>query len=66
METIYGEVWYRAGDHQTVRPVPVMVGKKKDEMKRPEDFYRILDLVLGESVMPPLAETGCHLPSYGA
>ena len=31
--SIYGEVYYRAGDHQMVRPVPVMVGKKPDEMK---------------------------------
>jgi branched-chain amino acid transport system substrate-binding protein len=61
VDSIYGKVWYRAGDHQMVRPVPVMVGKKPNEMKGPEDYYRILELVPGEQVMPPLAETGCHM-----
>jgi ABC-type branched-subunit amino acid transport system substrate-binding protein len=64
VNSIYGEVWYRAGDHQMVRPVPVMVGKKANEMKGPDDFYRIIDLVPGEQVMPPLNETGCHLQPY--
>jgi branched-chain amino acid transport system substrate-binding protein len=66
VDSIYGEVWYRAGDHQMVRPVPVMVGKKPDEMKGPEDYYRILELAPGERVMPPLSETGCHLQPYSA
>lgn len=66
VDTIYGEVWYRAGDHQMVRPVPVMVGKTKSEMKGPEDYYRIVELVAGEKVMPPLAETGCHMPPITA
>ncbi len=66
VDTIYGEVWYRAGDHQMVRPVPVMVGKTKAEMKSSDDYYRIIELVPGEKVMPPLAETGCHMPSLEA
>ena len=48
VNSIYGEVYYRAGDHQMVRPVPVMVGKKPNEMKGPNDFFRIVDLVPGE------------------
>lgn len=66
VNSIYGDVWYRAGDHQMVRPVPVMVGKKPDEMEGPEDFYRIVELVPGEQVLPPLSETGCTLPPYQA
>jgi branched-chain amino acid transport system substrate-binding protein len=66
VDTIYGEVWYRAGDHQMVRPVPVMVGKTPSEMKGPDDYYRIVELVAGEKVMPPLAETGCHMPPITA
>lgn len=62
VDSIYGEVYYRAGDHQLVRPVPVVVGKTPDEMKGPEDFYRIVDLVPGEQTLPPLAETGCKMP----
>jgi branched-chain amino acid transport system substrate-binding protein len=64
VNSIYGEVYYRAGDHQLVRPVPVMVGKKPNEMKGPEDYYRVLELVPGEQVLPPLAEIGCHMPPY--
>ena len=48
VNSIYGEVYYRAGDHQMVRPVPVMVGKKPNEMKGPDDFFQVLDLVPGE------------------
>ena len=66
MNSIYGEVYYRGGDHQMVRPVPVMVGKKPSEMKGPEDFYQILELVPGEQVLPPLAETGCKMPDINA
>jgi len=66
VNTIYGEVYYRAGDHQLVRPVPVMVGKKPDEMKGKEDYFRIIELVPGEQTLPPLAETGCKMPGYGA
>ena len=66
VNSIYGEVWYRAGDHQMVRPVPVMVGKKTNEMKGPEDYYNILELVPGDQVLPPLNETGCHLQPYQA
>jgi len=66
VNSIYGEVYYRAGDHQMVRPVPVVVGKKPNEMKGPEDFYRIVDLVPGEQVLPPLGQTGCKMPDIGA
>ena len=62
VNSIYGEVYYRAGDHQMVRPVPVMVGKKPSEMKSPDDFFQILELVPGEQVLPPLDRTGCKMP----
>ncbi len=64
LNSIYGEVYYRAGDHQLVRPVPVMVGNKPDEMKGSEDYYRVLELVPGDQVLPPLDQTGCHLQPY--
>jgi len=66
IDTIYGTVWYRAGDHQMVRPVPVMIGKKPAQMNGADDYYRIVELVAGETVMPPLAEAGCHMPSVAA
>jgi ABC-type branched-subunit amino acid transport system substrate-binding protein len=65
VNSIYGEIYYRAGDHQLVRPVPVMVGKKPNEMKSPDDFFQVLQLVPGEQVLPPLAETGCKMSAIG-
>ncbi|HUN40660.1 MAG TPA: substrate-binding protein [Acetobacteraceae bacterium] len=63
-ETSLGKVYYRAGDHQMVRPVPVVVGKAPSAMKNPEDFYDVVGVVPGEQVMQPLDETGCHMGSY--
>lgn len=63
-DSTLGKVWYRAGDHQQVRPVPVVVGKAPSAMKNPDDFYDVVDVVPGEQVMPPLDITGCHLGSY--
>jgi ABC-type branched-subunit amino acid transport system substrate-binding protein len=64
--SIYGDVYYRAEDHQMVRPVPVMVGKKPNEMQSPDDFFRIVELVPGEQVLPPIPETGCKMPDINA
>ena len=49
-----------------VRPVPIVVGKKPDEMKDKEDFYKIVEIVPGEQTMEPLKDTGCKMPGYGA
>lgn len=57
-----GEVWYRAEDHQQVRAVPVVVGKKPSEMRNPEDFYTILAMTPGPEVMP--TDSGCKMPGY--
>ena len=65
VDSIYGKVWYRAGDHQMVRPVPVVVGKTPAEMKGKEDYFKIVEIVPGEKTMPPLSATGCHMPGYG-
>lgn len=66
VNSIYGEVYYRADDHQLVRPVPVMVGKKPNEMKNANDFFRIVELVAGEQALPPVSETGCKMPDIKA
>lgn len=63
-ETTVGKVWYRAEDHQLVRPVCILQGKAASEMKNPEDFYRIVDVVPGEKLLPPPGMFGCHLGSY--
>ena len=63
-ETSLGKVYYRAGDHQLVRPVPVVIGKATSAMKNPDDFYDVVDVVAGEQLLQPLDETGCHMGSY--
>src|SRR5579875_3577740 len=59
-----GSVHYRAGDHQLVRPVPVVVGKSRNEMQNKDDWFRVVDIVPADKVMQPLAETSCKMPSY--
>jgi branched-chain amino acid transport system substrate-binding protein len=63
-DSALGKIWYRAEDHQEVRPVPVVVGKAPAAMRNPEDFYDVVELVPGEQVMPPIGMFGCHLGSY--
>lgn len=62
VELSLGKVYYRAGDHQQVRPVPVLLGKKPAEMQGKDDFFSVVEVVPGESVMQPLELTTCKLP----
>jgi len=66
VDTIAGQVWFRAEDHQGVTPVPVLQGNSKSEMKGSEDFFKIVEIVPGEALLEPLAEVGCHMPSLTA
>lgn len=63
-DSTLGKVWYRAEDHQEVRPVPVVLGKARAAMENPDDFYDVLEVVPGEQVMPPIGMFGCRLGSY--
>jgi ABC-type branched-subunit amino acid transport system substrate-binding protein len=62
LELTLGPVHYRAGDHQLVRPVPVVVGKKRSAMRNRDDWFQVVDIVPGNAVMAPLGETGCKMP----
>ncbi|MCG6204800.1 ABC transporter substrate-binding protein [Rhodopseudomonas sp. HC1] len=62
--TTIGKVYYRAEDHQMVRPIPILRGKKPAEMKHKEDFYDIVEIVDGESVMNSPDFFGCKLGPY--
>ena len=59
-----GPVWYRAEDHQMVRPVPIVVGRKASEMKDKDDDYDIIDVVSGEDCINPVEALGCKLGPY--
>jgi ABC-type branched-subunit amino acid transport system substrate-binding protein len=63
-ETSLGKVWYRAEDHQLVRPVPVVVGKAASAMQNPDDFYDVVEVVPGENLLQPIDQTGCHMGAY--
>jgi ABC-type branched-subunit amino acid transport system substrate-binding protein len=63
-DSTLGPVYYRAGDHQLVRPMPVVVGKAPGEMKNPDDYFTVLDVLPGAEMVPPLDQTGCKLGSY--
>jgi ABC-type branched-subunit amino acid transport system substrate-binding protein len=63
LELSLGKVYYRAGDHQQVRPVPVLLGKKPADMQGKDDFFSVVEVVPGESVMQPLDQTNCKLPA---
>jgi hypothetical protein len=57
-------VHFRAADHQLVRPVIIVRGKKPSDMKNPEDYWEVLEVVPGESVMQPADAFGCNLGDY--
>jgi ABC-type branched-subunit amino acid transport system substrate-binding protein len=56
-----GEVWWRAADHQLVRPVMVVKGKKQADMKNDQDYYDIVEVVPGEGIMQDPSAFGCKL-----
>jgi branched-chain amino acid transport system substrate-binding protein len=60
-QTTVGEVYWRAEDHQLVRPVFVQRGKKPADMRNPEDYFDTLEVVPGSKILQPLDTTGCKL-----
>jgi ABC-type branched-subunit amino acid transport system substrate-binding protein len=64
IETTIGKVHWRASDHQLVRPVFIIRGKAKNDMKSEDDFYDVVGAPSGEDVMPPPDFLGCKLPGY--
>jgi branched-chain amino acid transport system substrate-binding protein len=64
VQSTVGEVYFRGADHQLVRPVIIERGKKPGDMKNPEDFYEIVEVVPGEGLMQAPDAFGCKLGSY--
>ena len=64
VDTTIGPVHWRASDHQLVRPVYIIRGKAKKDMKNKDDFYDIVASVPGKEVMPPEGELGCKMGGY--
>jgi branched-chain amino acid transport system substrate-binding protein len=63
-DSMVGEVHFRAADHQLVRPVVIVRGKKQNDMKNPEDYWEVLEVVPGEPLMQKPDAFGCSLGDY--
>lgn len=62
--TMLGQAYFRACDHQAVRPIPVLKGKKPEQMRDKDDFFDIVDVSPAEEIMPSCDHFGCKLGSY--
>ena len=63
-DSTVGEVYFRAADHQLVRPVIIVRGKKPADMKNPEDFWEVIDIIPGAGLMQAPDAFGCKLGDY--
>jgi len=61
IKTSLGDVMYRPEDHQLVRPVPVMRGKKPSEMKSKDDYYEVIKMIPGADAVTPLDQGTCKM-----
>jgi ABC-type branched-subunit amino acid transport system substrate-binding protein len=64
LQSTVGEVYFRKEDHQLVRPVIIVKGKKPSEMKNKEDFYDVVEVVPGAPLMQQPQAFGCELGTY--
>jgi branched-chain amino acid transport system substrate-binding protein len=64
LPSMVGDVHFRAEDHQLVRPVVIVRGKKPSDMKNSEDWWEVLEVVPGEGLMQKPDAFGCHLGDY--
>ncbi len=60
-DSTVGKVEFRAADHQLVRPVIIVRGKKKADMKSADDYYDIVEIVPGAGLMQNPDAFGCKL-----
>jgi len=63
-DSVVGEVYFRAADHQLVRPVFIVRGKKPVDMKNKEDFWEVVETVPGAGLMQGPDTFGCQLGDY--
>jgi len=63
-ESTVGEVYFRAADHELVRPVIIVRGKAKDDMKDKDDYWEVAEVVPGEGLMQKPDAFGCKLGDY--
>ena len=64
IQSTVGEVKFRPEDHQLIRPVIIVRGKKKAAMKGPDDYYDIVEIAPGGPLMQKPDAFGCKLGPY--
>jgi len=64
IQSTVGEVYFRAEDHQLVRPVIIVKGKSPKEMKNKDDYYEIVEIIPGAGLMQKPDAFGCNLGAY--
>ncbi len=64
LNSMVGEVQWRAADHQLIRPVVIVKGKAPKDMKNKEDFWEVVEVVPGAGLMQKPDAFGCNLGSY--
>jgi hypothetical protein len=62
-DSLVGPVEWRAADHQLIRPVIVVQGKKASDMKSKDDYYSVVEIVPGDKLLPDPTAFGCNLGS---
>jgi branched-chain amino acid transport system substrate-binding protein len=63
-ESTVGKVHFRAEDHQLVRPVVIVRGKKPADMRNKEDYWEVTEIVPGGPLMQKPDAFGCKLGDY--
>ena len=64
LNSFVGEVSWRPEDHQLVRPVVIVRGKKPGAMRDKEDFWEVVEVVPGAGLMQKPDAFGCNLGAY--
>jgi ABC-type branched-subunit amino acid transport system substrate-binding protein len=63
-DSTVGDVYFRAEDHQLVRPVIIVRGKEPTAMKSPDDYWEVEEVVPGAGLMQAPGAFGCKLGPY--
>ena len=64
VNSVVGEVYFRGADHQLVRPVIIVKGKKPADMRNKEDFWEVMEVVPGLPLMQKPDAFGCNPGDY--
>ncbi len=63
-DSTVGKVHFRKEDHQLVRPVIIVRGKKPSAMRNKEDYWEVLEVLPGAPLMQKPDAFGCKLGDY--